>query len=339
MKILDRYLYKELAKYSFALILIFSVLIISSQLVHLPDIFFHINAVEFLKALFLINLSYLKIQFLFAVGLAFLFLGLKLKENREIYAIYATGVSDKYLLKKLSLFSIGLVVIGGTLAFFLVPMADIQRAKFITDKVRNHFLDAIQPDNFVKIPGGNVIYVSEKKGNTFKNVFLYNQRKNQLITAKKAKLEKSVVRLYDGMVQVPTKDSFNILAFKEYIFKVSVAYTKDFEFSSLPTEKLLKLAKSHIKKERLLAITTLANRLVYTISILFVGLIGFLMAIRLDKEKEFILGIFLASLVIYLALDHYLLKLAEKGKINPIIYIAGVLTYLTAVLIFLYKRR
>ncbi|HEV09142.1 MAG TPA: LptF/LptG family permease, partial [Sulfurihydrogenibium azorense] len=99
MKILHRYIFKNFVKRFFILIGIFSIVITSSQLLHLPNFAYGMNILDFLNLLILIDVSFLKYQILFGFFIAWLLVGIHIRESNEIYAIYSLGVSKKNLLK------------------------------------------------------------------------------------------------------------------------------------------------------------------------------------------------------------------------------------------------
>lgn len=338
MKILDKYIYKRFLAYEIGLLSLFSILIISSQIMHLPSVFYHIGILQFVGSLFLINISFLKLQYFIATTLAFFFTGIHLKESREIIAIKSLGVSKKYLLKLILKTSIILIIFAVIFSFFLVPKANRERAKFITDSVRNYYMEAIQPKNFFKFPGDSVIYVEDKQNNTFKDIFLFSKKDGRLITAEEAYLKNSILILKKGLIQIPSKDGFSILKFKKYELKLDINYKKDYTYDDFKLKKLIKLAFSKDKDEKNKAIAVIFERIGYIIPFFFIGIISFFLAVGIEKEKEILLGSIILFIIAYTFTNFYLLKLVEKGILNPIFYLSGIILILTGLAVYLYKR-
>jgi len=338
MKLLTKFLLKRFTFYFLTIFGIFSLIIISSQMLHLPSVFFHINILRFLESLALINLSFLKLQFLFSFSLSFLFLGISIKENREIYAIYSLGVPQTYFMRFITYISILGVISSIFISFMIVPKANRERIKFITVNVKKYFLDSLQPGNFVKLPGNYTIYITDKNNKEMKNILIYNKQNRYLITAKKAYFKGTNLTLLNGILQIPSKEGFNILKYERYIFDLKIEYLKNYSITDFRLKDLIKLTKSKVKKEKQKAISVISERIGYIIPFLFIGTIGFFIGLKLNKEKDFILFIFLLFLVVYISLNYYLLKLIENGKIVPFVYILFIALILGFSSVYLYKK-
>ena len=338
MKLLDRYIYTKFIAYEAGLLALFSVLVISSQIMHLPSVFYHIGIFQFIASLLLINISFFKLQYFIATTLAFFFTGINLKETREIIAIKSLGVSKKYLFSLILKISLVLVLFSILISFFIVPKANRERAKFITESVRNYYMESIQPKNFFKFPGDTVIYVENKNKNLFEDVFLFSKRDGRLITAKKAFIKGGLLILDNGLVQIPSEKGFSILKFERYELKLDINYKKDYTYDDFKLKKLIELTASSNKNERNKAYSVIFERIGYVIPFLFIGVIAFFIGVGIEKEKEILLGGIILFIISYTFVNFYLLKLIEKGILNPILYLAIIILIMSVSAIYSYKK-
>ena len=338
MKLLYRYLAKKSAVYFIVLISIFSILVISSQMLNLPSAIYHINIFRFIQSLMLINLSFFKIQLLFSYSLAFLFLGYSLREQNQIYAIYSSGISKLNFLKVFFLIGILASLTAFIVSFFIVPYANKERVKFITTNVQKYFLESINPRNFTKLPGDYIIYVSQKKKNNFYNTMIYNRKNGFLITAKRAVFDKSNLVLFRGILQLPGKKGFTVLTYDKYVLDLKINYKKNLSFEGFSFQDLVSLIKTGNKKEKLKAIATISERIGYTVPFVFFSSLFFFLGLGIKKDRDFILGTGIFLLIVYLSINYYMVKLIEKGIIFPLIYFLVLLAICVLPLIFFYKK-
>ncbi len=338
MKLFYKYLAKKFFYYFLTFLGIISLLIISSQMLNLPSILYHLDIFKFFQSILLINISFLKLQFLFAYALSFLFLGYYLRENREIYAIYSAGISKNNFLKFIIGLNIIAVVVGLFISLYVVPKANRERIKFITVNVKKYFLEALQPKNFTTLPGDYIVYVSDKDKEKMKNVVIYNQKNGFLITAKKAFFKGTNLILYEGMLQVPSKHGFNALIYKRYIFDLNIEYEKKYSIEDFRLKDLLTIAVSSNNSEKLKAIAVLSERIAYVLPFLFIPTMFFFIGLNISKDRDFILSVALGILVIYISINYYLIKLIEKGNISPIIYFILITFILLLITLYFYKK-
>ncbi|SNZ02133.1 lipopolysaccharide export system permease protein [Persephonella hydrogeniphila] len=338
MKILYRYLSFNIIKYFFILVGFFSVIIVSSQLLHLPSILYHAGIIKFFQILIFVNLSFLKYQLLFGFFIAAVIVGYTIRENREIYAIYSSGVSKKQLLYPVFFVSILFFILSIFISFIVVPYANRERAQFITLNVKKHILDSIVEKNFMKLSDDITIYVHEKDENRMRYIFIHNRKKRVTITAEEANFSDNRLILKNGYIQLPSQDGFNLLKFEKYRFVLDVKYIKKYEFEDLENKILLKIIKENRKlKNRALAVLT--DRAFYGIPFVFVGVLGFFMGIQLYKSRDTLISIAVIISILYLVMNTYFIKLIQKGSINPVIYGVMLIIYFGILTAYFYKKR
>ncbi|MEZ0323059.1 MAG: LptF/LptG family permease [Hydrogenothermaceae bacterium] len=329
MKILYKHISVSFIKTFIILILLFSLVIVSSQLLHLPSFVYSMNIIDFLNILTLLDISFIKFQLLFGFLIAWLLVGIKIRENNEIYAIYSLGIDDKQLSKPTLVWTIIFTLVALIFSSIVVPYANRERAKFLTVKVKAYIMDSIQPKNFSKISENVYVYVDEKKNNNFKNIILHNRSNGFLITAKNGHFYGNYIIFEDGYIQLPSKNSYNILKFQKYSFNIDVSYVKEIALEDLKISELVKTIPDNKNK----IISILVDRLYFPIPFLFIGFIGFFMGLQFQKSRETLLSITALIGMVYIILNYLFVKLTEKNIIFSILY----LTILILFSLILYK--
>lgn len=338
MKILYRYLSFNIIKYFLILVGFFSVIIVSSQLLHLPSILYHAGIIKFFQILIFVNLSFLKYQFLFGFFISAVVVGYMVRENREIYAIYSSGISKKQLMYPVVFISFLFFLVSLFISFIVVPYANRERAQFITLNVKKHILDSIVENNFMKLSDDITVYVHEKDENKMRYIFIHNRKKRITITAEEANFSDNRLILKNGYIQLPSQSGFNLLKFEKYRFLLDVKYIKKYEFEDLENETLLKLVKEN-KKLRNRAVGVLTDRLFYGIPFIFIGVLGFFMGIQLYKSRDALISIAVIISILYLVMNTYFIKLIQKGSINPVLYGIILVIYFGSLTAYFYKKR
>ncbi len=337
MKILYRYVVKNILKNFLILIAVFSVVIVSSQLLHLPSVMYHANITNFFKLLFLINLSFLKFQLLFAFFLSTALLGFNMRENREIYAVYSAGISKNQLLKPILVISIFVFALSTIVSMFLVPYANRERAKFITLNIKRYFLDSVQEKNFFQLSDKVTIYTEKKEGNRFENVFIYNKERGQAISAKEAYFDTTTFFLKKGYIQIPGEKGFNILRFESYRFNIDVDYLKRYSIEDYRNRDLLMILKNS-KKDKNKALSVLTDRILFPIPFIFIGVLGFLVGMNSHKGKDNVIAVSVLISIVYLVFNFYFIKLIGKGKISPALYFIVITAYFSLITYYFYRK-
>jgi len=308
MKILDKYLIKLFFKNFILLIGLFSLIITSSQLLHLPSFAYSMNIIDFSKLLFLIDISFIKYQLLFAFFISWLLVGISLRDKNEIYAVYSAGISKKQLLKPVFIMTVIFVIIAFVFSTVIVPSANRERYKFLTYKVKSYILENVSPKNFSKINDNVSVYVEKKEKNTFYNILIYNASNGYLITAKEGMFISNNLILKDGYIQLPSEKSFDTIKYEKYTFSLDVSYIKEISMQDFKTKDLLRLAVEEDSK----ALSILADRFYFAIPFMFLGFIGFLSGINTYRSKETLLTFAVSLSIGYMVLNYYFLKIIEK---------------------------
>jgi len=337
MKILYRHLCINLVKYFFILLGFFSVVIVSSQLLHLPSILYYAGFFKFLQILLFVNLSFFKYQLFFGFFISALLVGFSLRENREIYAIYSAGISKNQILIPVTVLSVVFVVLSLVVSLIVVPYANRERAKFITINVKKHILDSLLEKNFMRLSDDITIYINSKNKNEMEDIFIFNKVEGITITAKKALFSDNRLTLKNGFIQIPSEEGFNLLKFEKYRFTLDIKYMKKYEFEDMDNKTLIAIIKND-GKEKYRAVGIMAERLFFSIPFLFTGVLGFMIGLQLNKSRDVLIGLVVLISIVYLVINTYFLKLMQKGSVHPAIYLGILVVYFGGLTYYFYKK-
>ncbi|WP_028950760.1 LptF/LptG family permease [Sulfurihydrogenibium subterraneum] len=337
MKILHRYILKKFFKRFITLIGLFSIVITSSQLLHLPNFAYTMNLIDFLQLLTMIDISFLKYQILFGFFIAWLLVGISIRENNEIYAIYSLGVSQRELLKPVFIATLLFVVLSLVISLTLIPYANQERSKFLTLKVRNYILESIQPKNFSKINENISVYVENKENNTLHKIIIYNKSNKYLITAKEGIFFQDKVILKDGYIHIPSERSFNVIKYEKYSFSLDASYVKDIPLEDYKTSQLLSVFFSK-EKDYQKAYSVLVDRIFFPIPFIFIGFIGFLSGLKLSNSKETLLSLVISISIFYMVLNYLFIRMIEKNILVSFVYLLVLILFFGTILRFIWKK-
>ncbi len=316
---------------------IFSLVIISSQLLNLPSTVYRTDIFYFLKVLLFLNLSFFKIQLISSYLIAAVLTGYSFRETREIYAIYSTGVSKRQLLIPIGLITVFITIFAFVSSLFLVPWANRERSKIYTVTVKQHLIEEIQEKNFFKLDKDMVIYVDNKEENRFDRIFLYNRKQGQVVSAKEGIIQGNGIVLKNGFIQIPQGNNFNALKFGEYNLLFDIKYSKKYSLTYYKNRELIQIFKSGAK-DAFRALSILVDRFTYTVPFIFIGFMGFLMGVAFYKERDTLIAMAVVILIVYMAFSFYFTKLIEKASINPAFYPAFAILFFAFFTWYFYKK-
>lgn len=194
MKVLERYLIKEIL-FSFIIALTFIVfLLVMNQIFYLVDVFVS-KKVPFLIAL---KVLFYLLPAIIALALPLAFMagvlgGLaKLSSDGEIEALKVLGFSPGQILKPVFILGLIIWIIGTSFTFWLMPSSNYQWLKTMVNSVLTRITLEIEPGHFIESLPGRVLFVqSKEKDGTWQNVLVYQQKEPeqaQIILARKGKL-------------------------------------------------------------------------------------------------------------------------------------------------------
>lgn len=242
IRTVDRYLFKEALTSFLAVLLVLMLILLGGVFVKLLTKVVD-GSIEAGYLLPLLTWGALKsVSTLIAVSLflgILLALGRMYKDN-EIYALRASGMSDRYLLRPFIWLASMVAVILMTLAFWLEPMAERKIQDQRAEAIQNINLAGISPGKFVTMPGSSRVVFAEHAGDNkdqLQNIYLFEELNDELriVTAATAN-QKSIseyrgeyLELDDGSIfqGAANADEFTLGEFQQMGFRLPSAEHKD----------------------------------------------------------------------------------------------------------------
>jgi lipopolysaccharide export system permease protein len=140
----------------------------------------------------------------------------RLFETSELITVLAMGISPKKILKPFFFISLFFTLLLLIITFLSIPTSDILYKNFINiKKTKSQF--NFKPAEIGQKFGNWHIFIKTKENNTYKSIVLYNNKKNILILAKKAKTYNKnnyfTLSLQNGIIYI-TNNKTHIIKFK-----------------------------------------------------------------------------------------------------------------------------
>ena len=213
MRIIDRYIWKELVTPFFLGLLIFTFLLLIDRIFDLTDLIINKGVPVHLVLMMLVYISpailvlTIPIGFLLAILVAF---G-RLSSDMEVVALKACGVSPLRLLWPVIAFGLGVTAMTAYLMIDAVPKSNYAFKSLVFEIIRTQASVGLKERVFNDTFGNFVIYVDEISADQvgLRNVFVSDERKpdqQRFITAREGKLlsdevnRRVTLRLLDGSI-------------------------------------------------------------------------------------------------------------------------------------------
>lgn len=231
VKILDRYVWKELTLPFFLGLFVFTFLLLIDKVFDLTDLIINkgvpLHLVLLLLAYILPAFLVLTIPIGFLLGILVAF-G-RLSADMEVVALKASGVSPLRLLRPVLVFGLGTALLTGVLMFEAVPRANHAFKSLIFDILRTQASVAIKERIFSDTFGQYVIYVEEMAPDQIelRRVFVADERNPdelRVITAEEGRLlpdeinQRVTLRLINGTVHETVPRTFQ--KYRQVMFRL-----------------------------------------------------------------------------------------------------------------------
>lgn len=247
MKILDRYIFKELLQiFVLGLLVLMSILILE-KINFLSESIFNkgITVGELFQLILYISPAFLMVSIPLAILLSSLVVFSRLSADNEITAMRAGGVGFYRILLPVALLSVITWAICSHIAINVQHVGNLKFIESLTGIVSKQAGIVIGERKFFDRFPGAVIYVSEKPtdSNILKGIFISDTRdpaKRRIITAKTGSLTKSengiVFKLQNGSVYSSTGKSFRLVEYDEYNLVLGKVDTRSSLYVKQPRE-------------------------------------------------------------------------------------------------------
>ena len=360
MKIINRYLLKELGGPFAASLIISTVILAAGNIIQSADMIMN-KGVEFTQVfkIFLLFLPYVLIFTIPISVLSAVLLGFgRLSGDNEVIALRSTGMS-------LYKIAFPAIICGFIISLMSIPLNDriLPQSEFAARKLVKklgikHPAALLEPGVFVKGFKDYIIFIHGIKGNMLENIRIYQPREKgttRTIVAEKGEIismpkKNSVkLKLTDGTADeiVPEKpDEFYKLSFQEYYMTLNLDKAVDVDsIQKKAREKSIKELLADIesfKKEDIGVIPLrieLHKKLALAFSNLIFVLVGIPLAITTHRREKFIgfsmaMGIFL----LYWAIMLGGIAFAIRAIVPPWVGVWSANIILTALAAFLFYR-
>ena len=181
---LDRYLIREFAQNTFAVLVVVLIVLLGGAFADvLQDVARgKVPAGMLLAQLGLVFLKWLPLILPLAVMLGLMLAMGRLYRDAEMPVLVSIGVGPKRLLRPLAWMALPIVIGVGMCSMWLAPWADRVSQRMIEEAGRNLLIAGMEPGRFTEFPGGGgVIYVGAMSGDSreMQRVFVYRQKKDR----------------------------------------------------------------------------------------------------------------------------------------------------------------
>ncbi len=181
---LDRYLIREFAQNTFAVLVVVLIVLLGGAFADvLQDVARgKVPAGMLLAQLGLVFLKWLPLILPLAVMLGLMLAMGRLYRDAEMPVLVSIGVGPKRLLRPLGWMALPVVIGVGMCSMWLAPWADRVSQRMIEEAGRNLLIAGMEPGRFTELPGGGgVIYVGAMSGDSreMQRVFVYRQKKDR----------------------------------------------------------------------------------------------------------------------------------------------------------------
>lgn len=178
---LDRYLIREFAQNTFAVLVVVLIVLLGGAFADvLQDVARgKVPAGMLLAQLGLVFLKWLPLILPLAVMLGLMLAMGRLYRDAEMPVLVSIGVGPKRLLRPLAWMALPVVIGVGLCSMWLAPWADRVSQRMIEEASRNLLIAGMEPGRFTELPGGGgVIYVGAMSGDSreMQRVFVYRQK-------------------------------------------------------------------------------------------------------------------------------------------------------------------
>lgn len=178
---LDRYLIREFAQNTFAVLVVVLIVLLGGAFADvLQDVARgKVPAGMLLAQLGLVFLKWLPLILPLAVMLGLMLAMGRLYRDAEMPVLVSIGVGPKRLLRPLAWMALPVVIGVGLCSMWLAPWADRVSQRMIEEAGRNLLIAGMEPGRFTELPGGGgVIYVGAMSGDSreMQRVFVYRQK-------------------------------------------------------------------------------------------------------------------------------------------------------------------
>ncbi|MCZ6700114.1 MAG: LPS export ABC transporter permease LptF [bacterium] len=231
MRLLSRYIFKELVSVFALALLIFTLVLLLSRVLGLTDLVLNkgVPLLVVLKLLVYLSPSFLILIIPIALLVSAITVFSKLSTDSEIVAMKATGMSFLHMLGPVLVLSVAAYIATSYLIFVAFPTGNLAFQQTMFNLVRSKAALDIRPRVFNDTFSGLVLYAQEvpANDNVVRGVFIADRRQrdqSQTIVAQEGRLipdparRRVVLQLRNGTIHklLPGRERYQILHFRQH---------------------------------------------------------------------------------------------------------------------------
>ena len=186
--------------------------------------------------------------FIFFISVFYIIL--KYENNNELFVFWSNGITKKYFVNVVVLFSLLFLIIQILFTSYLVPSSQNKARSYIRASNIDFFPSLIKEKKFIDTVSNLTIFIEEKnEQGILKRIFLkdtLNANASQTIYAKEGKIisidRETYIKLYDGKIINTKGEKINTFSFKETEINLSKYKTKTTTFPKIQEQSTFSLA-------------------------------------------------------------------------------------------------
>jgi len=351
IKILDKYIFKELIPPFVVSLVFFSFIFLLSRILDIADMLVNYNvSLISVGKLVLYSLSFfLQYTIPMSVMMAVLFVFIELTGANEILALKSGGVSVLRLLPSVLIFCIIGTLLSGFMTFYGLPWGKYSFKKEAYKIAESNISVSFKEKTFIDSFEGFALYINEVEENKIKDVFIEDRSTGEApvtITAPRGELvqQKSgyVMELYNGfIIQIDgSENSVHKTNFGKYSFRLEIPENKkpgslgSKDEDEMYFSELVNHIKSYEKKSSgyYSALMQMHEKFSLPAASIFLGIIAFSLGLKNKSGKK-------SSAVIYglglFAFYYIILALGlSLGESKPEIYPPAAAMWIPNIIMF-----
>jgi lipopolysaccharide export system permease protein len=317
MKIIYRYIYRELFFYIILSIIAINTLVMVEKLIRVAKTLSGMaGPLEFAKVIILIQPQMLLITIPVAFLISILLVYGRINMDNELIALMSAGASFKEVSLPAVRTGVLLLIVSLLVSTIIAPYGNRRLRDEINHILKTNITKKIEERTFTEL-GNIVIYTNSREENLLNDVFVFDRKRNSVITAKRASIMSEgsgiVMEFNDGLINMVEKERRTDIYFSSYRFQTGLDIQgisrKAGEF--MPQE-LLKKAKEVEDKKALQYIMEFYRRFTYPFLNIVMALIGPGLSVLSGKTGR--LGGLVAGIIFFVA--YYLMAMYSEGLVE-----------------------
>lgn len=326
MKILHRYILKEIFPIFFLGNIFFVLLLLLDKLINLADLFFTKNVPGYLiiETIVFYLPSFFVITIPTSAMLAVMIGYGRLSSDSEIIAMRASGAGKKFFTYPTVFFGLTAFVLGVLMSFWLMPLGSTSAINNLAKMAKLVSIKDLKPKELYDDLPGIVFYADEKKSDSeYGRMVIIDEKQHSVITAKKAEIIPSgdaglLMNLHNGrIVTLNANGKHSTINFDNFKLNSPVLDTDDISINSerlMTTQDLI----DNFDKDPIYRFE-FSKRISMPFAAIIMSVFGMSLGIFFHRSgRSLAIPITIAVVAVYNILFFASQNFATSGRIEPI---------------------